>query len=673
MERRMQAKKIGSSIQRASAACVVASLAGCAAMPDERGEIKLNEHRQETEQEWQEDAPPVHRVQGRSGVNLRPLSPLPQKMANQQVSFELASSANLSDLQYILSEQGLPIHIRPSNLDASGQNGQNRQAEKLAQMELGHIRFEGTVGELQKTLEEVYDIAVDYGQGYLILRKHRPYMITLPQNRDLIKAVKGQLQSQGARQVSADIDSGVVHYHASPSEHGRIQKHIDRFVQNAAIVQLQLALIDLRINQDRGQGFDWESLSARIGAIGGVESGEGDSSSEQMLPTTESRTTLDLSANGLSMTFENEDVDVNAVLRALSHYGEARTEQDVTLSTLAGSEVTLRSGETIPYVDEIQTTQVGDSGVATGANISTTEDGLEIAVTPFYDNENNVVSSYLDISLTELIEIKRFSIGILEGAEHGGELSHPHLRDLSFSTISRLAPGESAFIGGISYETSEDQYTTLSGLEELPSGSKQSQGEEHAMFILIRPTVTLFVDEDEWKLPSHGSTQPCPAALFQENQPIDYERVDEVQAVFFPTALSTLEPDAKRYLRGLAQRLEDDERLHVIGYADAIGGDAVNDRIAQARTQSIQQALINYGVDAEQITTQGNRYCNPAEHDERKRHRRGEIWIYEAEGSTEDTAHSSDKALEADRAQDQADPALSPEGGDQTERGKAQQ
>jgi len=96
------------------------------------------------------------------------------------------------------------------------------------------------------------------------------------------------------------------------------------------------------------------------------------------------------------------------------------------------------------------------------------------------------------------------------------------------------------------------------------------------------------------------------------------ERALDTQ-ILFPTAQSTLRPEAKARLARLARLIEQRDDLIVVvdGYADARGTAQYNEQLSAARAASVRDALIGAGVPAARITTRadGEQEATAGEHD----------------------------------------------------------
>ncbi len=89
--------------------------------------------------------------------------------------------------------------------------------------------------------------------------------------------------------------------------------------------------------------------------------------------------------------------------------------------------------------------------------------------------------------------------------------------------------------------------------------------------------------------------------------------------VTFGTGSSVLTSDAKSEIASLVQVLEESKaagqplKLRIEGHASATGGEAINLPLSQKRAAAVREALVEAGVDAEQLVSEGYGSSQPIE------------------------------------------------------------
>lgn len=281
--------------------------------------------------------------------------------------------------------------------------------------------------------------------------------------------------------------------------------------KNSALVNLQIAVITVGIDRTRNQGFDWGSLQFALSNAG--TGGILEEVADTLLPGTEGVTesvtevvtdTVDtvaqsthsqlitMDSGGLGAKFTRSRFNFNGLIKLLSTYGNTRTDQNVTLKTMPGTEVMLESGQRIPYVSSItQTNSVTDrtDSISDTRNIEFVETGLKLNVKPQYDAEGGLVTLSVDMSLVNLL-------GFID---NGDESYSPNTQNQLFNNVVRLEAGETTVLGGIVYESLSDSRASITGLDRFRTASKDLKTTRNMLFIVLRPTVTVYAQNMEGK------------------------------------------------------------------------------------------------------------------------------------------------------------------------------
>ncbi|HDN9005602.1 OmpA family protein [Aeromonas sp. 601027] len=112
---------------------------------------------------------------------------------------------------------------------------------------------------------------------------------------------------------------------------------------------------------------------------------------------------------------------------------------------------------------------------------------------------------------------------------------------------------------------------------------------------------------------------PTPAPVVVPPPPAEPEVVDQTfnlsSDVLFAFGKADLKPEGMSALDALYQQIVDvqpkDGSAVVMGYTDRIGSDASNQRLSEARAQTVADFLINKGLPADKVSIQGNGESNP--------------------------------------------------------------
>lgn len=256
-----------------------------------------------------------------------------------------------------------------------------------------------------------------------------------------------------------------------------------------------------------------------------------------------------LSGGGFGLKFDDAKFSLVAAIKLLSKYGKAQTNQDVLISTLSGSPVKISSGSQIPYVSGVGAVAAVGGAVAGSVNTSTVNSGLKIDIVPRYDASEHLVVTNVKAKLSSLVRFRELSAGNAVGT-----ISQPEIQELEFENISRMRPGEIIMLGGIAYDQVSENYTSLAGMEKSKVGSETLTTNRHAIFIVIRPSVTIFgqdaTERDSFTHVSVDVSQPRPENMAAAR--VQTEKASDIARLVAPVASEAFEGDAADLLRGIA-------------------------------------------------------------------------------------------------------------------------
>jgi type II secretory pathway component GspD/PulD (secretin) len=362
-----------------------------------------------------------------------------------------------------------------------------------------------------------------------MVTESKPYILQIPQNESVAKAIDENITALGAKDVKTSVQAGTIQYTANQQNQQRIAKMIEKMGVNASLVSMQVAVLNTAIDRELNQGFDWSSLKAGIGALGlanvdpasstsnngsnngsngsnsvlGTGTGTGTGTTDGTTTTIKGRTSglyMGLGKDGLAVNVSTGNFNFLSAFNLLSTYGETKTTQSVSMDTISGEEVAIKSGQKVPYIDSIGVNSSNgnnnnNSGSNNNGNINSlgstnvkeVDIGLELKLKPYFDDRSKLVSINVDLKLSSLLRFVELSAG-----NQIGTLSRPQTQEQSFTDNVKVRAGESLIIGGLMYDQLTDNRSNLAVLDNYDTASKERKISRTAMFILIRPTVTVF-------------------------------------------------------------------------------------------------------------------------------------------------------------------------------------
>lgn len=453
--------------------------------------------------------------EGRASVVLLTPTAVPAKVRAKEVSLELSPDATIKDVVAILGRLG--------------------HAVVLADAEVGEKKFfmpryQGTLGGLLSAISRATDVWFTWDNETIVVSGHEKIGVSIPQEKTFSEDLVKGLDALGVKEKSVHWQSGMAVMQVTPSQLRKVKTFLERYTANAAVVTLNVAVVNVSLNQTAKQGIDWERLQLSIGSgatpeqvaqrarnlnlsqtptlptlpsntsgaptgtpgtgdtgTGGSGTGTGSSGNNTTTPTASSMGSLTLTGSSLGGAIITDRFNFQALFNFLQSYGTAETKQNVLLKTVAGNKVEFKSVTQIPYVSEVgvtTTTSASNTSALGSSKTDKAEDGITVELTPVYDAAANSVTVDLKLAIKAVVAFNELSAG-----NQLGKLTQPTTAERSFTDTLRLRPGQTVVVGGLTYDSVSDNrgapiFLTGSRLE-----SQSLTVNRQSMFIVIRPTV----------------------------------------------------------------------------------------------------------------------------------------------------------------------------------------
>lgn len=474
------------------------------------------------EEEW---SGPGVVSEGKSGILIYAPTSIPKELAeNTKIDIEdLESGTTVQDII------GLLANMKVSIVTAD---------EAVLKKSVYIPRYKGNLGGFLSAISKATDLWFTWENGAILVSSKEKIGISIPQEKKFAEAFAKELGSLGIKSGFSSQQAALGFVELSPSEYRRVASFINRFTSNASVVAMQVAILNVSLNQNAKQGIDWEKLQIAGTAGGnasqfynmrntfsnaptsGTTNGTGTivNNTTSTTGTTGTTTTggtttgtttttnnawdrvagLSLLNNGMQLAFFGNRFSLSGVFNFLQTYGETETNQSLLLKAFSGNTVQLKSLTKIPYVSEI--------GVTTGATTTTTStgslanstassktdkanDGISVEITPTYDSYGGTVTMEVKIKLEAVIAFNDLSAG-----NQIGKLTQPTTAEREFESTVLVRPGQTAIIGGLSYysvgnNSTNPLFLTNSALADKLKSLSLTVNKQ-SMFIALRPTVT---------------------------------------------------------------------------------------------------------------------------------------------------------------------------------------
>lgn len=464
-----------------------------------------------TSEAWNE---PAVLSEGRSAVVLLTPQSLPESIKNRRVSMELDPGATVQDMVAVLGKLGITVIISDA---------------EAGKKDFYLPRFNGTVGGLLSAITRVTDVWFTWHDGTIVVSSQEKVGVSVPQEANFGTELGKGLDSLGVKDKAVHWQSGMAVINLSPSQFRKVKTFLERYTANAAVVTMQVAVVNVTLNQTAKQGIDWDKLqisalkggtlsqlnnrisalnpSTGAGAGTGTNTGTNTGSGTTTGGTTSGGTTpgavVDALLTGtggmgaagwaggaLTGAIFTDRFSFQGLFNFLQNYGTAETKQNVMLKTVAGNKVEFKSLTQIPYVSEIGvTTTAATTGTNNGTALGSSktekaDDGITVEMTPTFDAAANSVTIDLKLSIKAVVAFNELSAG-----NQLGKLTQPTTAERSFTDTLRLRPGQTVVVGGLTYDSVSDNRGAPIFLAGTKFESQSLTVNRQSMFIVVRPTV----------------------------------------------------------------------------------------------------------------------------------------------------------------------------------------
>lgn len=434
---------------------------------------------------------------------------VPESIRAKKISLKLAPGATLSDVVATLGEEGYSVIL--ANPDTANKT-----------FYLPH--YSGTIGGLMSAISRATDVWFTWNDGTIVVDAKERVTFTVPQEGGFAEVFAKGLKTLGVDDSAVAWEAGMATVNLAPSQLKRIHKYVERMTSNAAIITLQVAVVNVNLDQSAKEGVDWASMSLAVGHGAGKypTSLFQKTSTAGVSPVLNSTNTTGTGATGTTgvtgavgttgaatataavveaassllltgtsikgLVVAGDKFSLGGLINFLHTYGVAETKQHAKLTTSAGKKVELKSLTQIPYVQNIgATTATNTQAISGSATTAKADDGIEVSLTPTYDAAGNTVTVDLSLDIKAVLAFNE-----LQAGNQLGKLTQPTTATRSFSDTVRLRPGQTAVVGGLTYDSVSDNR----GLPSFMTVGTRLESQtlkvtRQTMFVVIRPTVEI--------------------------------------------------------------------------------------------------------------------------------------------------------------------------------------
>lgn len=159
------------------------------------------------------------------------------------------------------------------------------------------------------------------------------------------------------------------------------------------------------------------------------------------------------------------------------------------------------------------------------------------------------------------------------------------------------------------------RYRYIVRVGDDPDNGKANSGTQRWVSDISTATLELVIHPNRSQ-PAEPAPTPAPVVIPPPPAPEPVDQTFNLSSdVLFTFGKADLKPEGKSALEDLYQQIVDvqpkDGSAVVMGYTDRIGSDANNQKLSEARAQTVADFLIGKGLPADKVSIQGNGESNP--------------------------------------------------------------
>lgn len=365
----------------------------------------------------------------------------------------IGNSANLSNLGETYDE----TQIRESKVYVSASN-------------IGFGRL------LKRAIGDKLSIRYDDGTYYIGYTKTTT--LKIPSLAGLADKLKETLETLGAINVAHDSITSSVTFSSREKEYVDIMNYLEILRNNLYVIEYDIAIYNVELTDNYSLGINWNIMPTASSEGGFISKTSSALGSVGATSTTAS----------IGAVFNTIDMSGSLIAEALTQFGKVESIQRPRLLGIAGTDVTLIDGLDEPYIKELKTTTVGDSGAQTSTVSASALSGIRVTL-----NSNIMDGTVLtDISLeiNDIVGYSNFEVNEVS-------YTQPRVHTKNIKSNMRVQPGVPIVISGLFRNKSDKGYKGIPGIAQtdarLLGGTEYEGGTKTEMVIIVTPRVIKYV------------------------------------------------------------------------------------------------------------------------------------------------------------------------------------
>lgn len=321
-------------------------------------------------------------------------------------------------------------------------------------------------------------LSIRYDDDTYYLGSSKTVTLKIPSLKGLGDELEKTLKTLGAYNVVYDSITSSITFTSREKEYLEIMEYLRILRNNLYVIEYDIAIYNVELKDNYNLGIDWSIVSNSSKDVGLITNASSDFGTVGVSAT---------SAN-IGAIFNGANLTGSIIADALTQFGKVESIQRPRLLGVAGTDVTLVDGLEEPYIKEIKTTSVGDSGIQTSTVSASALSGIEVTL-----NSNIMDGTVLtDISL-DINDISSYTSFEVDGTTY----SQPKVQTKNIKSSMRVQPGVPIIISGLFKHKSDKGYKGIPGVAQtsarLVGGSEYTSSTKTEMVIIVTPRVIKYV------------------------------------------------------------------------------------------------------------------------------------------------------------------------------------
>jgi len=398
---------------------------------------------------------------------------------------------------------------------AGASNINEQTIAKQDRQKIISISFDGKLSSFLKALQDAsgYFFRYDPTSKSIVVKDTDTFNFTIPnyttfqKEKNIVgkgftlqEEIESNLKSIGARDISYDTFTSTLSFTSDANGLRRVKAYLQSLRDNAALVTMQVMLLEVNLSETQNAGIDWSKLV--VGYKSQAENPFGIAAQNQNTTTasttsgTSTATTSPLTTGigalfnntGAQLFVEARNFSLSMLLNFLEQYGHYSIAQNIRVESMSGTKGKFKVLTETPYVSEVQFTALSQQSTSATAGFksSTAKSGVEVEIVPYYNKAEGSLSMALRVDVSGVTQMVT-----LQAGSQFGTINQPETTIKSLEDFLRIAPEHIAIIGGLTYEKLNNNSSGLPG-ESYVSKTYQRSLQKNELVLVVKPTIYEF-------------------------------------------------------------------------------------------------------------------------------------------------------------------------------------